>query len=149
MLEIDFRPAFPPGSKISRVLLNGMETPFSLEEERQHLVLQTGFKLGARDVLEVSLEEGVGILPLLSPAVKNETSAGFRLLETRRTGNQLEVRLEGRPGREYLLEVYAPGRQLQVRGAAIRAVSGPVYHLAVRFDLSTAEFAVHTLNLSY
>jgi len=137
---LHFRPAFAPGTTIREVLHNGSPIAFQTSRHRQYIQVLLSFVTGAEDVIEIMMEEGMGVLPVVPRPVINETSAGLRILGAEMVEGVYSIRLEGRPKHKYSFALYAPGRKIRAEGAQVNHLKDDIFELEVVFDDSAAPY---------
>lgn len=137
---LHFRPAFSPGTMIKDVLHNGTPVAFETLQHRQYLQVLFSIATGIEDVIEIIIEEGMGVLPVVPRPVINETSAGLRILGAEMIEGAYLIRLEGRPKHKYSFALYAPGQKIRAEGAQVSHLKDDIFELEVVFDDSAAPY---------
>ncbi|HVN07196.1 MAG TPA: hypothetical protein VMT86_22410 [Bryobacteraceae bacterium] len=116
-LALRIRPAFPPGTIVQSVTLNGEPAPLRAEDHGADVeaALDTGPVTGADILFRVA--EGVEIMPGLRGCEPGDRSRSIRILHTRTGADQIEFELAGPASSTAHLQVW--------RGEAWRTQSTP------------------------
>lgn len=140
-VTVNFEPVFSPGTQISRVTVNGLETPFSLADNQEYATIHTKVNVGSSAIVEIEYQEGVSFLPSFISPEKGKLSSGFHVLEQKFNDKVLQITLEGRPGKTYPLNIYLPDGYDKTEGVdEIKNNGNSVYSVAVSFGLAERVF---------
>lgn len=131
--NVSFSPTYPLGTQVSRVLVDGKETQFSLPAEAEYVTVNVGTAVGKNTVIEVFLREGMAALPAYRLARNEEMSKGIHVLNQKWVDGVLEVIVEGRAGSTGSLELYLPNGYRKIEGGG-QAISKPCGVYAVELD---------------
>ncbi|WP_431213489.1 amylo-alpha-1,6-glucosidase [Puia sp. P3] len=114
-----FEPAFPLGTQMSAVRLDGAPIPAETLQGAEGITLKCRLRLSAgRHRLEVRHSGGIGALPIVALPQPGDSSTGLRILTQRLDGDQYTVTLEGRGGSSGLLKIYTAQAAGHIENAA-------------------------------
>jgi len=111
-----FSPALPMGSTVLSVKQGGKTLPYQVEDRGSdvHVVVNTSFSAATQ--IEVHFKPGVALEAERLPLLEGDTSLNLRILRTSYTDGQVELTVEGRPGRMYEVRAYTPLKLAAVAG---------------------------------
>ncbi len=141
LLKINFTPTFPLGTQISKVLVNGKETKFKLENDRQSESINLNFKIENKAQVEIFHSGGIGVLPAVAHPIPGDSSEGFRILSSSLSGNIYSVEVQGKPIHDEILKIYSSTDQItSVDGGEKLSYKNHVYSIKVIFPNSGEKY---------
>ncbi len=148
-LKIEFMPAFPPATQITKVTLNQKDIPFSVFKTGQAMTMITAFDLQSTARLVVETEPGISVLPAVSDPKPGDPAEGLRIISTRFSVNRYQVEVEGKSGTSGIVEFYAPGRSItSAENARLIKREGSVFRFAVDFEQSVNKYGIKTITIN-
>lgn len=132
-VSASFRPTYPLGTQVSRVLVNGKEVKFGFQDEAEYVTINVETAVDRNTVIEVFLREGMAALPAYRLAQYEEMSKGIRVLNQKWADGVLEVTVESRAGSTASVELYLPEGYKKMEGVK-QVVSKPCGVYAVELD---------------
>jgi len=114
-----FGPVFSAGTKVINVTVNGESVPYEVAPSSRAVQPVVEFDLGVSNVLEVSFEPTVELVPPRFYAQVGESNRGIKIVDMIFRKRKLSVTVEGLAGRYYSLRV--------VNGERVESVSGARY----------------------
>ncbi len=134
-LSIKFKPYFPSGTNITRVLVDGEEVKYEKTTGRQQDYISLNINVKENLQVEVYSGNGICAIPVLPNPRVGEFSEGFRILSAGLSGKEYNVRLEGKPESEELLKVFAPAENIEsVENGVIENFAESIYRIRVVFE---------------
>jgi len=122
--QFRFRPAFGPGTRLRRALINGQ-----LAEPAPRPDLQVfrpteqldfpSFRLSGRDLIEIELEPMVEILPPVEESSVGDFDGGLKIIKIALSGKDLKAVVEGLAGENYALRITHGELVQDVVGASV------------------------------
>nr|NQU90532.1 hypothetical protein [Bacteroidota bacterium] len=141
-LQVKFNPAFPAGTEIVSVLLDG----FGLEYQDVSGIIE--FDLMDQAYIEFQFENGIEVIPIIPRPKPGYTSEGFRVVSNQLKGKVFEVGLQARTGARETFEVYIHGQNpVKVEKAEIIDKSGDLYTFSVDFPEVDSKYANQTVKI--
>ncbi|MCL5029282.1 MAG: GH116 family glycosyl hydrolase [Bacteroidetes bacterium] len=133
-LAVNFIPTFPLGTTISKILVNGKETKFNLEDDSQSESIKLHFNIEDKTEIEIFHSGGISVLPVVAHPIPNDSSEGFRILSSRLNGNEYSVKVQGKPKHDEILKIYSPSDQIKsIEGGEKIDYKNQVYSIKVIF----------------
>ncbi len=140
-LTVHFKPLFPSGTHISKVLINGEEIKFNIGEERQGAFIELNLNIVKNSQLEIFYKGGICVLPVKTNPKVGEYSNGFRILSTSFKDKVYKIRVQARSKQEETLQVYAPGENIEsVENGMMNGYSNNLYDIKVVFGKSPEKY---------
>lgn len=140
-LLVDFNPAFPPGTMIQKVLVDGQEVSFDLSNERQCIVVNIKVDVISDSKVEIYHNSGISVIPAISYPIVGESSNGFRIISTNLIGNEFIIEVQGRPKQNEELKIYSPTEQIKnVENVELAGYENNIYKLKVTFEESSQRY---------
>ncbi len=140
-LLIDFNPAFPPGTVIQKVLVDGQEVPFDSSSERQSIVLKIKFKISSSSKVEIYHNGGISVIPSIAYPIAGESSNGFRILSAKLSGNEYVIEVQSKPKQNEESKIYSPIEQIKsVENAELAGYENNIYTIKVNFGESSQQY---------
>lgn len=136
-------PALPGGSKILKVLVNGVETLYTLRRFPQVVQPEVTLMMSGRFTVEVFFEPS---LELFSPAVVTrvgDINKGMKIISANYGQGRLSLVVEGLAGQSYALPILNQESIASVAGAELKGNTIVVQFLASRLE----EFSRQTVNI--
>lgn len=133
-LSLILQPLLPLGTRIKETLVDHRRI-----RERgtiTHYDSTPSYKLRLSGSLEVRIRHQLGIGLVVQPPhlVREQSSKGIRIIEERWKGQTYELDVEGRRGREYLIDLYDPsGSMKAIEGGVALARSDGQVLVSLRF----------------
>ncbi len=147
-LSLNFIPAFPPGTSVNKVLINGKEVKFNIEDERQSESIKLNFNLKDKAVVEVLHTGGIGVLPAVAHPIPNDSSEGFRILSAHLNVNEYSVEVQGKTGHDEILKIYSPSDQIKsISGGEKLSYENQIYSIRVIFPESKEKYLNKTIEI--
>jgi glycogen debranching enzyme len=108
--EFHFAPAFGPGTRIRRALVNGQLTepsppPDSQAFRQAEQVVFPPLRLTGREIVDIELEPMVEILPPGNELQVGDFDRGLKIIKVELSGKNLKVLAEGLAGESYALRI--------------------------------------------
>jgi hypothetical protein len=111
IVDITFQPAFPLNTNIEKVMINGREVPAKTTEYPDGIRLMLNLKLVKGDTrIQVQTTGGIGALPVIARPEPGDSSMGAKIISEKINGKTYSLIAEGRPSREYEIEVFSAMR---------------------------------------
>jgi hypothetical protein len=132
-LELTFRPALAPFTRIQSVTVDGKPSPFKVQESSQDLHLDVTARLARRLEIEVKFLAGIEIDVPPPETATGERTSGLKVLGVEQGANQLNLVVEGMTGRSYKFGVRSAW-DLKVNGAALLGSSARWKQYVVSFE---------------
>jgi len=140
-LDIDFRPFLPPGTMISKVLVDGELINLQKMTGRQQDYINLSISVNNNSEVDVFYKNGICALPVKTNPRVGEYSEGFRILSAGLNGNVYQVKVQGRSGNEEILKVFAPGDNIDsVDNGTLDGFHNNVYDIRVVFEKSDHKY---------
>ncbi|MCL5028723.1 MAG: GH116 family glycosyl hydrolase [Bacteroidetes bacterium] len=148
LLKINFTPTFPLGTQVSKVLVNGKETKFKLENDRQSEIINLNFDVENKAEVEVFHSGGIGVLPAVAHPIPGDSSEGFRILSSSLSRNIYSVEVQGKPEHDEILKIYSSTDQIKsVDGGEKMSYKNHVYSIRVIFPESEEKYVNKTIKI--
>jgi hypothetical protein len=148
--DLSFSPAFPQLTNILSVELNGQAIPFDTRKEADGIRLNINRKLAkGRYTVTIRTEGGIGVLPVITPAVVNAKSKGLKILDERLEDGKLQWVAEGRPGQTYRFTVFAAQPVSNMTNARILSNDNNILTLELRMPESGEIYSKQTITVEY
>jgi hypothetical protein len=136
-LQIRFAPALPPGSEVLEMRVN--DEPVTTEQLSHPVAERTSTTVTVADAatVTVSYRPGIAVVPRRPHPPVGYGIAALRIIDYRfdeRNGEYV-LRVEGRGGREYGIDLISPrGAPQEFEGATLQERGDSDYHLRVAID---------------
>lgn len=107
-MRLRFSPALPMGSTVLSVTQSGKPIPYHLEDRGSdvHVAIDASFSTDTE--IEVHYKPGVALEAERRPLLEGDSSLNLRVLRTNYEKGQVQMTVEGRPGRIYEVRAYTP-----------------------------------------
>ena len=132
--RITLAPAFPLDAVVRAVSVN--ERPAKFERRPKGDIQQAEVVIpdaGTKTSVVFSHDGGSDVYQVIDSPLPGDRNQGLRVLRSRAGRDDLQLTLEGRPGRVYSLRIRTPRRAGAVSGGELRSGSGDA-ELLVRFE---------------
>jgi hypothetical protein len=116
-VALELAPALPLGATVTGVRVNGEAAPHVAEASAYDVHAAVTASLDSSLVVEFDLRGGLEIVPPAHRPGIGEESAGLRVVDVRRQGDEMLIDVEGRADTEYLLALRGNDRVAAVAGA--------------------------------
>ncbi|MDZ7266624.1 MAG: GH116 family glycosyl hydrolase [candidate division KSB1 bacterium] len=124
-MTLRFQAILPLGTEVKLLRLNDSRQFGGMQITHYRDFPELEFELYGHARLAFHHDGGIGVMPPVSLPRVNEPSRGFRLLREEWACGILQLTVEGRPGREYELELFDPDHTIRnVENARIVARHG-------------------------
>lgn len=147
-ISIHFRPAFPIGTDINHVLIDGKRVNFALTEDTESVNLVLDFVLKGNAKISVQHNGGIGALPkVMNPAPGSEN------IGTKIVGQQLlpdgtfQVTLEGQPNTSFTMSLFSVNDIHTIDQGVIKSNKGDVYTVSGTLPSNGSPYAVQTISI--
>jgi hypothetical protein len=114
-----FGPVIGSTNTISSVRVNGREVPFRLITSSQSIQPLVDVPVDGATTMEILMQQGVELLPPLIDSKTGDANHGLKIISMKRTGNRLEVSLDGVAGAIYAIGVLNAPRIGSLDGATL------------------------------
>ena len=132
-LHVHFSPALAPGSKITKVIVNGKEHPFLFQDFGTDVHCEAKFDLAERVIVEISYFKGVEILQPFPKLKAGVRSQGLRFVNYNFSKGSFLLEVEGVSGKAYEVNFCTDYRASALDGAELIRENLPHYSLLIRF----------------
>jgi hypothetical protein len=129
--KVTFAPGLPAGSTILSVLHDGKPVPFQVENFDSDVHAGATVTVAHKSTLEVRYSPGVAARIEWQPLLEGDTSRNLRVLHTAFHEGDLQMMVEGLPGREYRVQLFTPWRVNPLQGARALETTGNVKTLVL------------------
>lgn len=147
-VNLDFFPALPAGSKVTGVMLDGREAPFTVFKTDQFVNVLVNFELANSQRLVIQCEKGVGMLSLVQEPKPGDPAAGTRIISTALKGDDYIVVLEGLPGTTITFRLYLDDQEIEtVFGGSIKRFISPIAEIETTFVKETGKYSSNTVRI--
>ncbi len=147
-VNLDFFPALPAGSKVTGVMLDGREAPFTVFKTDQFVNVLVNFELANSQRLVIQCEKGVGMLSLVQEPKPGDPAAGTRIISTALKGDDYIVVLEGLPGTTITFRLYLDDQEIEtVFGGSIKSFISPIAEIETTFVKETGKYSSNTVRI--
>ncbi len=140
-LNVGFKPYFPQGTSINKVLMGGKEVKFKKKEERQEDFIELNLNIDKTSQVEIYYSGGICVLPVITDSKVGEYSEGFRILSTNYTGEKYIVKVQGKSKHEETLKIYSPAKNIEsVENGKLIGHENNIYNIRVEFEESPDKY---------
>lgn len=147
-MRINFVPILPLGTLISKVLVNGHESKFDVEVNRQSESVKLDFNINNEALIEIFHSGGIGVLPAVTHPIPGDSSEGFRILSSSLKGNEYLVGVQGKPGHDEILKLYSAADQLdRIEGGSIIEYKNHIYNIKITFPESKEKYLIESVRI--
>ena len=148
-IQIEFGPAFAPGTKFSKAIINGKEVPFTSYSTNESESLGLKFELSGKAEIQIYHSGGISVLPLINHPIPTYKSEGFRILSSNLDDKIYSMNVEGKSKKSETLKVYAPDEKItNVEGGEITGKDSGIYSIKVIFPESAEKYLRKTIKIS-
>ena len=123
---VTFSPALPAGSKVNSVMQDGREVKFQTEATGSDIHATAAVTVSGKSRLQVRYVPGVAVKMDWDPLQEGDSSHNLRILRNEYREGQLQLTVEGLPGRTYRIELFTPWKLNAVEGARVGQAAGDV-----------------------
>ncbi|KYP15393.1 amylo-alpha-1,6-glucosidase, partial [Flavihumibacter sp. CACIAM 22H1] len=149
-LLLKFSPVFPLGTKIASVQWMGKQIPFVIRQEEDGLKVVLDLPVEAPNPeLVIHTSGGMGALPVLTAAVVNQPSTGLKILEETVDASRHRLLVEGRPGREYTVDLYSTAQVVSIKNASLVKRKANLITLRVKMPASGNAYSREEILINY
>lgn len=135
---MNFTPAFPLGTIITKVTMDGKSVKFDIVNTAESVNLAIeGIVVNDQTKVEISHKKGIGAIPIVNLPEIGATNKGAKIVQQKLTGKNFEVVLEGRPNSEYQFKVMSNVKVKSVTNGRIVEKQGEVYTIETKIPEST------------
>ncbi len=110
-MQIEFMPSFPSGTKIVSARINGKEVALTSFTTPQAVTALLLFPLSEELKLEINVEDGISVLPLVQNPKPGYPAEGLRIISYGLSGSRYSIEVEGPAGSSSQFEVYFNGNE--------------------------------------
>jgi hypothetical protein len=146
-LNIEFTPALPAGTVITRSSLNGKEFPLATYQNPQSTILISRLLLSDTLTLQISFDYGIAVLPVVSDPKPGDKAAGIRLITAGLKDNRYSLELEGEPGTSGTVRVYCNQEIDRVENGKVINKNGQIFEIQVDFEKSDGSYSQKSVNV--
>jgi len=140
-VNIEFSPTFPAGTKFTRILKDGNETPFASFNDQKSVSLLTNIKLTETCLLQMDYDKGIEVLPALTDPGPGSKPEGIRIISYRLSGYKYFVGVEGERKTSGNIDVYIHNQDIEkIENGILKGSDGEIYHIAVDFDSGVSKY---------
>ncbi len=145
-VNIEFSLTFPAGTKFTRILKDGNETPFTSFNDQKSVSLLTNLKLTKTCVIQMDYDNGIEVLPALTnPGVGSEPE-GLRIISYRLSGTKYYINVEGERKTSGNLDVYIHNQTIEkIENGILKGSEGDIFHFTVDFDPGVSKYQNKTV----
>ena len=149
-VTINFMPALFPGTKITRILLNGEAYPFATFTTSRFISLHMSFIITGIATIEVEVAGGISVLPLIPYPAPGDQAEGMRIIDATLRGNQYIINLEGMAGSSDTLSVWSYNPVIEATpDAHIIGRNGCITKILVDFAVANEKYSRKELTLIF
>ncbi|MFB0519771.1 MAG: amylo-alpha-1,6-glucosidase, partial [Acidobacteriota bacterium] len=106
--KLVFSPAFPLGTAIKGVTIDGKEAPFEAEPGKHDLHCRVEVELSQTRLIEITYQKGIEIMPPPLKTNPGDRSTSLRIIDWALNEDRFKIVVEGVRGVSYLLELKTP-----------------------------------------
>jgi len=149
-LDVNFHPAFPLGTKIKNVLVNGKRVIFTISKAPESISVQIKVKLPkGTTIISIDHEGGIGALPIVVIPEPGDISHGAKILSENLEGNQYKAIIEARPGSSHLFSLVAYKQPVKVEGAELKDAKENIYTFQVKLAASGEKYISKEVSITF
>jgi glycogen debranching enzyme len=149
MVSVEFSPAFPAGTKFTKVLLDGNENPFTSFNDQKGVSLLTSFKLTKPVSLRVDYELGIMVLPVKNDPVPGAHAGGVRVISSMLSGDKYYILVEGERKTSGNIDLYIHDQDIdKIENASFAGHNGEIFHLNLTFVPGESRYQKKTVIIS-
>lgn len=141
-----FTPAFPAGTEILSVEVNGKGVDWHVMQNESSVEVNVEMKLTGEDQIAVTMKPGPAVIPILTKPSQGAASTGFRLISEKCDGKKYEAVLSGRPGSVHTVSLRTWGEyRVSEGGIPMKLSEEGILPVTVSFPQSESEPYVYTV----
>jgi len=145
-VNIEFSPTFAAGTKFTRILRDGNETPFASFNDQKSVSCLTNFKLTENSLLQMDYDKGIGVLPALSDPRPGSRSEGLRIITSLLSENKYFILAEGERITSGNIDVYIHNQDIEkIENGILTGSDGEIFHISVAFDPGATKYQNKTV----
>lgn len=147
--DLVFNPSFLSGTTIQKVLVNGKEAVFNVDQELEGISLKLSkFHLDEDCKIEILHTGGIGVLPMINEPKPGDQNQGLKITGQSLNGKQYTVDVEGLKGKIYEIKVQSRFKIKTLQNGQIIDKKGDLYHIRLSIpDTSTAKYVKQAIVL--
>ncbi len=145
-VNVEFSPTFPAGTKFTRILRDGNETPFTSFNDQKSVALLTNLKLTENCLLQVDYDKGIEVLPAITDPSPNSKPEGIRIISYRLSGTKYFIVVESERKTSSNIDVYIHNQDIEkIENGILKGSDGEIFHIAVDFDSGVSKYQNKTV----
>jgi len=149
-ITFDFMPFFPAGTIFRKVTLNGDDIPFTSFSTQKSTTLLIQFELKEKSQLEIQVDKGISIIPVISDPKPGYPAAGLRILSTKLVGKEYVIELEGSGRTSEMIQVYCHHQEIErIENGKLIRQSGPILDIAIDFQSNGRKYSQKTVKIIF
>jgi len=108
-ITLEFLPVLPPGTRVQRIVVNGVDYSFATFTTSRDIsvFLTVSVSVSGPVTIEITYQDGIAALPLVPSPVPGDRAEGMRILDAQLKGRTYSVNLEGLAGTSDTLSVWS------------------------------------------
>lgn len=140
-VNLEFRPYFPMGTKISKVMADGNIIEVIPGSDRQENYINIDLKIEKNVQVEIYYTGGICVIPVITDPKPGAYSEGFRILSAELKGSEYNILVQGKIQHTEILRVYACGRNIDsVDGGTIKTNTDDIYNIEIPFSKGSGKY---------
>lgn len=148
-MMIEFMPDLPSGTKILSANLNGKPASLTSFTTPRNLAVFTNISLSSKVTLELTVEKGISVLPVLHDPKPGYHAEGARILSYGLTGNVYTAEVEGPSESSATIDFYVNGYEIAgIENARQVAFNGKRLTLEVLFEKSNEKYTTKKISIN-
>ena len=147
-VNLIFQPAFPLHTSIQKVMINGRTVPAEISEYPDGIRLQLNIKAVTGNTnIDVLTTGGIGALPLITRPEPGDSSVGIKIISEKVIGKTYSLIAEGRPGRDYEVQLYSAGKPKNVLNATLVEKNDACFILKFKLPAAAEKYARQEISI--
>lgn len=145
-VNVEFSPTFPVGTKFTRILKDGNETPFASFNDQKSVSLLTNLKLTETCLLQMDYDKGIEVLPALTDPGPGSQPEGLRIISSRLSGYKYFIGVEGERKTLGNIDVYIHNQEIEkIENGILKGWDGEICHITIEFDPGASKYQNKTV----
>jgi glycogen debranching enzyme len=145
ILYIDLQPDLPPGTRIDRLTVNGIEYPYTSFSTPRFISLHVSLGIKGKTFVEARYTHGISALPAIQYPYPGDWAGGTRIIDAKLTGNEYQVILEGPQETTDTLKIRSMQRILPMDDIRFLSCTDHIYSFLVEFKSQEKKYVTRKL----
>ncbi len=139
-VQMDFNPVLPVKTDVSKVLLNGEEQEFTIEQKADATVVNCHFVLKKTATLKINYKGGIAVLPYIQYPSPGDPAPGVRILSSGFNDGKYVVELEAPANKNVVVRFYINERNFRIKGGEIMGRDKNTIRVKVNFGGNNTKY---------